>query len=339
MNEASFPQLSTLAVAERATAAEAIVARGVGFSYGAQEVLRGVSFTVSKGEVFGFLGPNGSGKTTLFRVLSTLAMPARGTVSMLGQDLREASRALRRSLGVVFQNPAVDSKLTVSENLRYHGYLYGLRGARLKERKEAMLELLELKGFAAAKVQTLSSGFRRRVELAKALLHEPEILVLDEPSSGLDPGARREFFNYLLKLRASRAVTVVLTTHHMDEAERCDRVAVLHRGQLVALAPAGELKRRIGGDVVVVHAARPELLQQRLKQRFGYPVTLVDGMLRLESPRGYLLVAQIVEAFGEEVESVSFGKPTLEDVFIQLTGQRFFPFADAESADAQSDRT
>jgi len=334
MNEASFSHLSSLAVAERATAAEAIVARDVRFSYGTREVLHGVSFTVAKGEVFGFLGPNGSGKTTLFKVLSTLAVPEGGSVSMLGQDLREASRALRRALGVVFQKPAVDPKLTVAENLRYHGYLYGLRGAKLNERPEPMLELLELREFAAARVQSLSSGFRRRVELAKALLHEPELLVLDEPSSGLDPGARREFFNYLLRLRASRAVTIVLTTHHMDEAERCDRVAVLHRGHVVALAPARELKRKIGGDVVVVRAVRPEHLQPRLKQRFGCSVVLVDGMLRLESPRGHLLVGQIVEAFGEEVESVSFGKPTLEDVFIQLTGQRFFAISDQQGEPA-----
>jgi ABC-2 type transport system ATP-binding protein len=324
MSEASFPQLSAIAVAERTAAAEAVVARDLCFSYGAQEVLHGVSFAISMGEVFGFLGPNGSGKTTLFQLLSTLAVPSQGSVSILGQNLREASRELRRLLGIVFQSPAVDPKLTVAENLRYHGYLYGLRGARLKERIEVMLELLELEEFAAARVHALSGGFQRRVELAKALLHEPKILILDEPSSGLDPGARRDFFNYLLKLRASRGVTVVLTTHHMDEAERCDRVGVLHRGRLIALAPAGELKRQIGGDVVVVRAARPERLQQRLKQRFGCPVALVDGTLRLESARGYLLVAQIVEAFGDEVESVSFGKPTLEDVFIQLTGQRFF---------------
>jgi ABC-2 type transport system ATP-binding protein len=324
MSEASLPHLSAVVVAERANATDAIVAHDLRFSYGAHEVLRGVSFSISKGEIFCFLGPNGSGKTTLFKLLSTLATPPRGTLSVLGQDLREASRGLRRSLGVVFQKPAIDTKLTVLENLRCHGYLYGLHGLRLQERAQAMVELLDLRQYATARVHTLSGGFQRRVELAKALLHEPEILVLDEPSSGLDPGARRDFFNYLLKLRASRGVTVVLTTHHMDEAERCDRVAVLHHGRMVAVAPAAELKQRIGGDVVVVRGAHPEMLWQRLKQRLACPVALIDGTLRLEAPRGYLLVAQIVEAFGEEIESVSFGKPTLEDVFVQLTGQRFF---------------
>jgi ABC-2 type transport system ATP-binding protein len=173
-------------------------------------------------------------------------------------------------------------------------------------------------------VETLSGGLQRRTELAKALVHGPDLLLLDEPSTGLDPGARRDFTNYLIQLREQDGVTALLTTHILDEAERCDRVGILHQGRLVALGAPGELKARVGGDVVVVHSHNPEDLRTKIRERFGCDPVLVDGNLRAELPRGHEFAREVVEAFGGEVESVTFGKPTLEDVFIHLTGYRLW---------------
>jgi len=312
--------------AERAapiSAEPAIEVADLSFSYGDRPALSTVEFTIARGEIFGFLGPNGGGKSTLFRLLSTLVPIQSGDARILGCDLRGATQALRRKIGVVFQSPSLDGKLTVTENLAIHGNLYGMRGARLKGRTQAMLARLDVSDRAGDLAETLSGGLRRRVELAKALLHEPELLLLDEPSTGLDPAARREFFNLLSRLRESDGVTIVLTTHYMEEAERCDRIGVLDRGRLVAIAPPGELKQRVGGDVMVISAAAPEALAQKIAQRLQVRAALVDGTLRIERPRGHELVARLVDEFGGEIESITFGRPTLEDVFVHLTGHRF----------------
>jgi ABC-2 type transport system ATP-binding protein len=305
-------------------ATPALAVEHVSFSYGDRKALDDVSFAIARGEFFGLLGPNGGGKTTLFKLISTLVPLQTGTARILDYDLAHESSALRRRLGVVFQHPSVDGKLTVAENLRHHGHLYGMRGGSLSERISAMLERLGLSERAGDLVETLSGGLKRRVELAKALLHRPEILVLDEPSTGLDPLARREFLNYLAHLREAEGVTIVLTTHHMEEAERCDRIGVLHQGRLVALAPPRDLKARVGGDVVVISAADPETLRNRIQSQMRVAAALVDGALRVERPRGHEFVRDVVEAFGDAIESVTFGKPTLEDVFVHLTGERFF---------------
>ena len=302
----------------------ALEAYGLSFSYGAgRQALTDVNFAVARGEIFGFLGPNGGGKTTLFRLLSTLIPIQSGEVRVLGDDFRSGTLSVRRRMGVVFQYPSVDGKLTVAENLAHHGHLYGISGRRLRERSAAMLERLGLATRAADRVETLSGGLRRRVELAKALLHQPRLLLLDEPSTGLDPVARREFFGYLHHLRETDGVTIVLTTHHMEEAERCDRIAILNEGRMIATAPPGELKAQVGGDVVVIHAPAPEMLQRKLMHQLKLASTLVDGTLRIERPRGHELVREVVDAFGSEIDSVSFGKPTLEDVFVHLTGHQF----------------
>jgi ABC-2 type transport system ATP-binding protein len=314
------PQASPRAEASQAPALEA---DGLSFSYGDRKALGDVSFAIARGEMFGFLGPNGGGKTTLFRLLSTLIPLQSGRARVLGRDLAGDTIEIRRKMGVVFQHPSVDGKLTVLENLQHHGRLYGISGRRLKDRAAAMLDSLGLTSRSADLVETLSGGMRRRVELAKAMLHQPELLLLDEPSTGLDPMARREFFGHLEQLSRRDNVTIVLTTHHMEEAERCDRIAMLHQGQMVACAAPGELKSRVGGDVVVLHAPAPELLQRKLLQQIKLKSTLVDGTLRLERPRGHELIRELVDTFGADIESVSFGKPTLEDVFVHLTGHKF----------------
>jgi ABC-2 type transport system ATP-binding protein len=307
----------------RIETAPAVEIAGLSFSYGERRALSEVGFSIARGEIFGLLGPNGGGKTTLFKLISTLVPLQSGDARILGFNLRSDTIALRRRLGVVFQHPSVDGKLTVAENLAHQGRLYGISGARLRERSAAMLEQLGLSTRASDLVETLSGGLKRRVELAKSLLHEPELLVLDEPSTGLDPSARREFLNHLTDLRERDRVTIVLTTHHMEEAERCDRIGVLHQGRLVAIASPTELKTRVGGDVVTIYAPKPEDLQNKIAARMSVTAALVDGTLRVERPRGQDFVRDVVDAFGEEIESVTFGKPTLEDVFVHLTGHRF----------------
>ncbi len=303
---------------------DAIEARALGFRYGDREALYEVTFSIARGEIFGFLGPNGGGKTTLFKLLSTLAPIQSGRARLFGHDLAGETAAVRRRLGVVFQHPSLDGKLTVGENLYAHGHLYGISGRRLRERSAAMLERLGLSARERDRVETLSGGLQRRVELAKALLHEPTLLLLDEPSTGLDPAARREFWNYLQHLREHEGVTIVLTTHYMEEAERCDRIGILHQGKLVAIAPPGELKSEVGGDVIVIRTGAPEILQRKILARFKLKSQLVDGAIRIEKLRAHELVRDLIDAFGEEIESVSFGKPTLEDVFVHLTGHQFF---------------
>lgn len=310
---------------------DALVVDGLRHRYGERTALDGVSFAVGRGELFGLLGPNGSGKTTLFKLLSTLVRPSGGAARIGGHDLAAEPDAVRRLLGVVFQRPSVDGKLTVRENLIHHGHLYGLRGADLQARVAAMSERLAIADRMRDRVDTLSGGLQRRVELAKGLLHEPRVLLLDEPSTGLDPAARREFMRTLLELRTRDGVTVVLTTHYLEEAERCDRVGILHGGRLLTVGEPDALKARVGGDVVVVQAADAAALQPRVHERFGVEMTLVDGALRAERPRGHEFLAALVEAFPGEIRSVTFGKPTLEDVFIQLTGERFWSAA-AEAA-------
>ncbi len=303
---------------------DAIEARGLSFRYGDRQALSEVTFSIARGEIFGFLGPNGGGKTTLFKLLSTLTPIQSGSARLFGHDLAGETGAVRRRLGVVFQHPSLDGKLTVGENLSAHGHLYGISGQRLRERCAAMLERLGLTARERDRVETLSGGLQRRVELAKALLHEPALLLLDEPSTGLDPAARREFWNYLQHLREHEGVTIVLTTHYMEEAERCDRIGILHQGKLVAIAPPTELKSEVGGDVIVIRTGAPEILQRKILARFKLKSQLVDGAIRIEKLRGHELVRDLIDAFGDEIESVSFGKPTLEDVFVHLTGHQFF---------------
>ena len=292
--------------------------------YGARKALEAVSFHVQEREIFGLLGPNGGGKTTLFRILSTLLPPSSGRATVFGLDVAKEPQAVRRKIGVVFQSQNLDSKLTPAENLRHQGHLYGLRGARLRERIQHVLSRVGLADRQNDLVETLSGGLRRRVEVAKGLLHQPVLLLLDEPSTGLDPGTRRDLWDYLSLLRNHDGVTILLTTHLLEEAEKCDRLAILHRGQLVASGSPDALKKEVGAEVILMEAREPENLREQLRQKFAVEASVLGGKVRFEHPRGHEFIPQLVEAFPGEIQSVMVGKPTLEDVFIHRTGHRFW---------------
>ncbi len=314
------------------SAAPAIEVEKLSHSFGDRPALKEVSFTVAAGEIFGLLGPNGGGKTTLFRILTTLLRATSGSARVFGDDVVASRVAVRNRIGVVFQSPSVDTKLTVAENLRHQGHLYGLRGAGLEKRMAEVLERLGVSDRRNDRVETLSGGLRRRVEIAKGLLHRPKVLLLDEPSSGLDAGVRRDLRNYLHQLREQDGVTVCLTTHFMDEAESCDRLAILDRGRLVALGTPEALKSKIGGDVIVLEAREPERLRSEIQARFGNHINVVNGQVRLERPQGHRFVTDLVEAFPGQIEAVTISKPTLEDVFIHETGHQFWEESHAQGA-------
>ena len=290
--------------------------------FGERVALDDVSFSVGEGEIFALLGPNGGGKTTLFRILSTLLPPSGGTARIAGFNVQNEAAGVRQSLGVVFQSPSLDPQLSVAENLRYGGNLYGMRGALLEDRLREMASALRVEDRLDDHVKVLSGGLRRRVEIAKCLLPRPRVLLLDEPSTGLDPMARVDLWNILDQLRRKLGMTVVLTTHLMDEAERCDRVAILHRGRLLGCDSPDALRATIGADVLTLTAKAPEMFVEKFAARFGWAAILQDGVMRAEIPKAHEQVARIVEEFPGEILSVTAGRPTLEDVFVRMTGER-----------------
>jgi ABC-2 type transport system ATP-binding protein len=308
----------------------AIQAQHVTHRYGDRTAVDDLSLEIAEGELFAFLGPNGSGKTTLFRVLSTLIPLQEGEVSILGHNLRRDTAAVRRQLGVVFQSPSLDKKLTVGENLTHQGRLYGLSSADLAARKIELLAAVGLTDRERDRVETLSGGMRRRVELAKSMLHHPLLLLLDEPSTGLDPGARIDLWKYLRQVRERDGVTIVLTTHLLDEADRADRIAIMHHGRLAALGQPDALRAAVGGDAITIKTERPEELSRSIAERFTVQPTVIDGAVRLEQQDGHQWIPRLVEAFPADIQTITLGKPTLEDVFIARTGHRFFGNAPAD---------
>jgi ABC-2 type transport system ATP-binding protein len=295
-------------------------------SYDQRTALSDLSLSVARAEIFGFLGPNGSGKTTLFRILSTLLPVTQGRVSMLGFDLATQRQQIRRQIGVVFQSPSLDKQLTAEENLRHQGHLYGLTGAELERRIDEMLGRVGLEKRPSEYVGTFSGGMRRRVELAKGLLHRPRVLLLDEPSTGLDPGARIDLWRYLRQIRDQDGVTILVTTHLMDEAEHCSRLAIMDIGRLVACDTPAALKDQIGGDVITLvpgEGEDAEAMRSAIRQRVGAESVVVERALRIERDRGHEFIPKLVEAFPGAIRSVSLGKPTLEDVFVHVTGHGF----------------
>jgi len=292
--------------------------------YGERLALDRVSFEVFEGEIFGLLGPNGGGKTTLFRILSTALRPTGGRVRIWGEDVAAHPQAVRWQIGVVFQSPSLDGKLTVAENLRHHGHLYGLRARALEAALADLLSRFDLSDRADDLVETLSGGLKRRVEIAKALLHRPRLLLLDEPTTGLDPRARLDVWAYLRSLRSQEGVTVVFTTHFLDEGGWCDRLAILDQGHLVALDTPEALTSQVGSDVIVIETNEPETLQQQIRARFGIESTILDSSsICLREGGGAEFLAELQASFPGLMTALTLRRPTLEDVFIQRTGHRF----------------
>ena len=301
----------------------AINIRGLSHSYGSRQALKSLELDIHAGEVFAFLGPNGGGKTTLFRLLSTLIPIQHGTAAIFGLDLSRQQMEVRRTIGVVFQAPSLDKKLTVSENIRHQAALYGVAGAELRRRETELLNQLGVADRATELTETLSGGLRRRVELAKGMIHQPRLLLLDEPSTGLDPGARVDLWQYLSQLRAA-GVTIVLTTHLLDEADRADRIGILDQGDLVALDTPDKLRDSIGGSTITIEVHDAERLVREIKTQLAADACIVAGRVRLECADGPGVLSQLLREFGDQIQAITLAKPTLEDVFIQKTGHRFW---------------
>lgn len=298
----------------------AVDIQGVTHRYGKHRALRNVTLQVASGTLYGLLGPNGSGKTTLFRILSTLMPPSEGSARVFGLDTTQESDAVRQRIGAVFQDEALDDSLTVRENLRFQGALYGLHGAARRDRIEVLLERLDVADRADDPVADLSGGLRRRVDLARGLLHRPDLLLLDEPTSGLDPAARRTFWTAVHRLREAEGTTLLLATHLMDEAERCDRVGILSEGTLVADGAPSALKAELGDETLWLDTESPPLLRDRIEAQFGIPTRIVGATVQVAPSDPPAFLSALYEAMGDRIRRATIRTPTLEDVFMMHAG-------------------
>jgi ABC-2 type transport system ATP-binding protein len=311
------------AVSPAPGAAPRLAALDVALRRGGREVLRGVSLSVQAGEIFGLLGPNGAGKSSLFAIVAGLLRPDAGRFLLDGAPIAPGARALRARAGIVFQEPGLDGKLTGEENLRLAATLHRVPPALARERIGRLLAAAGLADRAREPVERLSGGMRRRLELARALVHAPAILVMDEPTVGLDAAAFRAFWEQVEALRRAEGTTVVLTTHRPDEAERCDRLAVLAGGRIVACTTPEALRARVAGDVLVVEADGPEEVARTLAERLGVAARVRPEGVVIEREAGHALVPRIVEVFPPgRLRSVSLRRPTLADAYLAVTGEK-----------------
>ena len=290
--------------------------------FGERTAVDGLTVDVGRGEVFGFLGPNGAGKSTTFHLLTGLLAPNAGRVLLEGREAPPTDGRVRRRLGVVFQDPSLDDKLTALENLKLGAALYGLSGRRAEARIAELLALVALDDRKKEPVERYSGGMKRRLELARVLLHEPEILIMDEPSRGIDAPTQRRIWEQLLALRDARRMTILLTTHQPDEAEYCDRIAVLDHGRVIACDTPDVLRQKVGGDVVTLEGDEPDAIAHEVRARFSLEPRVVEGNVVIETPRGHELIPRLVESLpAGRLRSVAMRRPTLADVFVHLTGR------------------
>lgn len=280
-----------------------------------------LSFTVRPGEVFGFLGPNGAGKSTTIKMLCTLLRPTEGMARVNGYDVVQQPAQVRESLGIIFQDYSLDDRITAEENLRFHCMIYHMPAHERKARIKEVLEMVNLTDRAGERVRQFSGGMKRRLEIARGLLHHPAVLFLDEPTVGLDPQTRQNIWEHLHALRKREGITIFMTTHYMDEAENCDRIGIMDHAHLVALDTPAALKAGIGGDVVRLRAADNAALADLLRQEYGLSPAEEQGQLRFEVEQGDTFVPELLRRFPVAVQAVDIARPTLNDVFLQLTGR------------------
>jgi ABC-2 type transport system ATP-binding protein len=280
-----------------------------------------ISFEVTEGEIFGFLGPNGAGKTTTINILCTLMRPTSGRANLNGFDVVRQQNEARRSLGLVFQDPSLDIKLSALQNLEFHTGVYNIPRSVSKQRIEEVLKMVDLWERRNDAVDTYSGGMRRRLEIGRGLLHHPKVLFLDEPTLGLDPQTRIHIWDYILDLRERLNITVFLTTHYMDEANVADRIAIIDHGKIIALDTPDALKRMIGGDVITLQTDNPEAAVAELKEKNNIEAKMDSEGIHFEVPNGEKFIPTLVRDFKSSLEGVSLRRPTLDDVFIKLTGR------------------
>ncbi len=294
---------------------------GLKKSYGDVEAVRGIDLVVERGETFGFLGPNGAGKSTTIGMLCTLVRPTGGTASVAGHDVVRERNEVRRQIGLVFQDPTLDNYLTAEQNLRFHADLYGVPRALVAARISQVLELVGLADRRRAEVRGFSGGMKRRLEIARGLLHAPVVLFLDEPTVGLDPQTRRSIWEYIGSLQASQRTTIFMTTHYMDEAEYCDRIAIIDQGRIVALGTPEGLKASIGEDRVEIGTDDPAAALAALRERFGLEATVREGVVTFSVANGGEFVPRLFRELDVTIRSVAVARPSLDDVFLSYTGR------------------
>jgi ABC-2 type transport system ATP-binding protein len=301
---------------------EAVVeVRGLVKTYGKVEAVRGIDLTVRPGEVFGFLGPNGAGKSTTISILCTLVRPSGGQARVAGVDVTRDPGAVRSRIGLVFQDPSLDDQLTARENLEFHAFLYNVPRAERRARIDGVLEMVELQERAGSQVRTFSGGMKRRLEIARGILHYPHVLFLDEPTLGLDPQTRNRIWAYLHELRNREGITLFMTTHYMDEAEFCDRIAIIDHGRIIALGTPDELKAMVGGDVITVATKEPAAAAEQVRRAFELEPGVDREGLRIEVRDGAAFVPRLMRELTVAVNAVTLSRPSLDDVFIKLTGK------------------
>jgi ABC-2 type transport system ATP-binding protein len=303
-----------------ARSAPAITVRNLVKTFGEVQAVRGVDFDVAAGEVFGFLGPNGAGKTTTINMLCTLLKPTSGTASVAGHDVVHERDDVRRNIGLVFQDPTLDGYLTAAQNLKLHAELYGVQSGLVAPRMEQVMRMVGLWERRDGPVSTFSGGMRRRLEIARGLMHSPRVLFLDEPTIGLDPQTRRSIWTYIGELKQQEEITIFMTTHYMDEAEWCDRIAIMDNGQIVALDSPEELKAQVGKDRVMIQTADDDAAIAALATQFGLEARIAEGAVTFGVASGEEFVPRLFAELGVAIKSVSVSRPTLDDVFMSYTG-------------------
>jgi ABC-2 type transport system ATP-binding protein len=298
----------------------AIAVRGLVKTFGEVEAVKGVQFEVAPGEVFGFLGPNGAGKTTTINMLCTLVKPTAGSATVAGHDVVAERDDVRRNIGLVFQDPTLDSYLTADQNLKLHAELYGVQRDLVEPRMRQVLTMVGLWERKDTPVGTFSGGMRRRLEIARGLMHSPRVLFLDEPTIGLDPQTRRSIWTYIRDLKASEHITIFMTTHYMDEAEWCDRIAIMDNGEIVALDAPHTLKEAVGTDRIMLHTADNDRAIAELAERFGIEAQIAEGAVVFGVKSGEEFVPRLFAELDVPIHTVSVSRPSLDDVFMSYTG-------------------